>query len=271
MTYWNFLTFFLIIPIVFLSVIAAIDLFRGKKIPQALRAKPYWMAVVLHMVIAPLYTFIWDNYLVASRVWWYDPNMVSGKILWWVPVEEYVFFILQPLLGGLWILFVMRRVPFQHFEIKNQAAWRRRPLTGIFILWLLSIAILGSTWENGSYLALQLVWVLPPVALQVFFGGDILRRYSKLVLLNIMILTLYLSVADYLAIRAGTWSINPQKSLNIFIGGSLPLEEFLFFLLTNTMITFGIILFISSASWERFRQISQKLKSTAPAAQHQDR
>ena len=29
-------------------------------------------------MIAVVYTTHWDNYLVATRVWWYDPALVSG-------------------------------------------------------------------------------------------------------------------------------------------------------------------------------------------------
>ena len=44
-------------------------------------------------------------HLVATQVWWYDPQLVTGLLIGWVPIEEYLFFILQPLLTGLWLAF----------------------------------------------------------------------------------------------------------------------------------------------------------------------
>jgi lycopene cyclase domain-containing protein len=62
-------------------------------------------------VIAVVYTTPWDNYLVATGVWWYDPQLVTGLVLGWVPIEEYTFFIVQPILAGLWLLMLMRYLP----------------------------------------------------------------------------------------------------------------------------------------------------------------
>jgi len=111
--------------------------------------------------------------------------------------------------------------------------------------------ILASKWQPGNYLALELVWALPPIALQLAFGADILWRYRRLVFTAILSLTLYLSTADALAINWGTWTINPQKSLGILLGGILPVEEFLFFLLTNVLITFGVVLILAQESHRR--------------------
>ena len=40
-----------------------------------------------------------------------DPNLVTGLTIGWVPIEEYTFFIVQPILAGLWFLFWARRWP----------------------------------------------------------------------------------------------------------------------------------------------------------------
>ncbi len=59
---------------------------------------------------ALIYTTPWDNYLVATRVWYYDPRLVLNIIFGYVPLEEYLFFILQTLLAGLFTLWLWRRV-----------------------------------------------------------------------------------------------------------------------------------------------------------------
>ena len=60
-------------------------------------------------LIALIYTTPWDNYLVASGVWFYDPRLVLNRTIGYVPVEEYAFFILQTFLTGLFGLWLWDR------------------------------------------------------------------------------------------------------------------------------------------------------------------
>lgn len=259
MTYFSFLIFFLVIPIIVLAIITLVDRRRGVELPASMRNWPAWAAISLHVVVALLYTTLWDNYLVATKVWWYDPDLVTGITLWWVPIEEYTFFILQPLMAGLWLLSLARHMK-RIISPGEFLSWLRVAGPGLFIiLWLASAAILINGWKPGTYLALELVWALPPIGLQLAFGADILWRYRRLVLLTIISLTLYLSAADALAITLGTWTINPAKSLDLLLAGLLPIEEFLFFVLTNTLITFGIVLVMNDDSHARFGDIRRRL------------
>jgi len=66
--------------------------------------------------------------------------------------------------------------------------------------------------------------------------------------------TLYLIVADTLAIAAGTWSISPAQTLGIHLPGGLPLEEAVFFLVTNALIGFGVTLALAEESRIRLEQ-----------------
>ncbi|MCL4505327.1 MAG: lycopene cyclase domain-containing protein [Chloroflexi bacterium] len=55
------------------------------------------LALILLPILAMIWTTPWDNYLVASGVWRYDPSKVWNVILGYVPLEEYLFFVLQSL------------------------------------------------------------------------------------------------------------------------------------------------------------------------------
>jgi lycopene cyclase domain-containing protein len=101
---------------------------------------------------------------------------------------------------------------------------------------------------------LILGWAIPPVLLQFIFGGDILRYHGRLIALVLLPSTVYLSLADSLAMYQGIWEISPQQSTQILLGGVLPLEEFVFFLATNTLISLGSLLFLARLSHERMRQ-----------------
>lgn len=269
-TYFGFLLIFLIIPIALLLGLAWWDKRRGRETAVSFRAFPIWAAISLHVLIALLYTTPWDNYLVATRVWWYDPALVTGLTIGWVPIEEYTFFILQPILGGLWLWFLMRTDKIkpqrtQRAQRKNRLLntdYRLLTTVPLAILWAATAVILLTNWQPGTYLALELVWALPPIMLQLAFGADILWQHRRLVLLAILPLTLYLSAADALAINWGTWTIDPAQSLNIYLGGILPIEEAVFFLLTNVLITFGTVLVLAQASHERLAALKKRLRRT---------
>lgn len=260
MSYFGFLLRYLVIPISLLFVALGWGANRKRR-GETVRVRPSALAAILsHVLIAVVYTTPWDNYLVATSVWWYDRALVSGVTIGWVPIEEYTFFVLQPILGGLWLLFLQRRLPAAAEPLRNNL--RRRLIWPAALLWLVAGMLLLVGPKSGTYLSLELIWALPPLALQLLFGADILWRRRRLLLVTIAPLTLYLSAADALAIGSGTWTINPAQSLNIFVGGILPLEELLFFLLTNTLLAFGLTLILSKTSHSRLRALIQAWSSS---------
>lgn len=250
MTYAGFLLRFVIIPIVLLSVLLIFQRRKSAAVEHAgIGIPPRYLLLAL-AVIALVYTTPWDNYLVANGIWWYDPSLVLGIRFGWVPLEEYAFFLLQPALTGLWFLLLSRRItPATSFTPQNDIRYLGTAVLGI--VWLASLVILLVGWQPGTYLSLILVWALPPIALQVILGGDILWHYRRIVILTIATATLYLSVADTLAIGSGTWTINPERSLGIMLGGILPIEEMIFFLMTNVLLVFGLTLGLARESLVR--------------------
>lgn len=240
MSYFLFLFLFVIIPA--LAILAALR-FRLTKMEALL--------IGVHSLIALIYTTPWDNYLVANRIWWYDPDLVTGIVIGWVPIEEYTFFVVQPVLSGAWLVLLMRRMKTVGGEVRRGGAIRLGSVLAVGVIWIGSVVMLASGWAPGTYLGLELAWALPPIMLQLGFGADLLWARRRLVGLALASVTLYLSAADALAITAGTWEINPEKTVNFLLGGVLPLEEFVFFLLTNTLIVFGITLGLAPESLSR--------------------
>jgi lycopene beta-cyclase len=251
MRYFGFLIRFVVLPLLIFRVLRQFDDQRGRHIPDALKSWNEDYVLAAHSVVAVTYTTIWDNYLVASGVWSYDPKLVTGFTLGWVPIEEYTFFVLQPLLTGSWMQFLARRFPV---DTSPYPADKRGPLlvTGALgMLWAVSLAMLCNGNPRHKYLGLILGWALPPIMLQTAFGGDILWRYRRLVAASILPATAYLGWADSQAIHAGTWAINPKNTIGVEVIPNLPFEEFLFFLLTNTLLVFGVTLVQSTESENR--------------------
>ncbi|MAT98413.1 MAG: hypothetical protein CL608_14815 [Anaerolineaceae bacterium] len=257
MTYFSFLGLFVGVPIVIMLGVTWWDARQGRTLPRRFASYSPWAILLLHLALALVYTTPWDNYLVATSVWWYDPAKVTGIVFGYVPVEEYTFFLVQPILTGLWLLFWLRRQPDVVEPGWENGRFRYTTLIILGILWLGMVAILAASWAPGTYLALILVWALLPIMLQVGFGGDILWQHRRVVLLGLVPITLFLATADALAIYDGIWTIDPAQTLNWYLGGILPFEEFLFFLITNILVVFGMTLFLAAESQMRLAQVKK--------------
>jgi len=60
-------------------------------------------------VVAVVYTAPWDNLIITQGVWSYGPRQVLGVVIGHVPLEEYIFYVLQVFLAGLVMAGLYRR------------------------------------------------------------------------------------------------------------------------------------------------------------------
>ena len=248
MTYFGFLIRFIGVPLAIMALLTLWDRRRGRRLPADLRGLPAGPILLAHVVAAVVWTTPWDNYLVATGVWYYDPRLVTGITLGWVPIEEYTFFVVQTLLTGLWLIWLGKRLRPIGLPIPQRPAFRRTAAIAAGILWVAAVAPRLAGWIPGTYLALEVGWLGLPIILQLVVGADVLWHRRRLVAAALLPAFLYLSAADTLAIGSGTWSIAPAQSTGILLGGVLPIEEVLFFLLTNMLIVFGMVLMMGTDS-----------------------
>lgn len=251
MTYLQFLLIFIGIPLLIVAWLNWRDMQTGRELPAALRSWSVWRVILAHVVVAVVYTTPWDNYLVATGVWGYLPERILGILIGWVPIEEYTFFVVQTLLAGGWFAWLARRIGQVTQPFKPSARIRWLLTAPLIAAWLWSLYPLISGWQPGTYLALIWVWALPPIMLQTFFFGDVLWHHRKLAFTVLGSMTLYLSLADTLAIAQKTWLISETQTLGWLLGGVLPFEEFMFFLMTNTLIGVGMTLILAAESQTR--------------------
>jgi len=259
MTYFNFLLIFVFIPIALLLVITWLDLRHSSSPAQNDNGASHFdfqkapLIIGVHVLLALAYTTPWDNYLVATKVWSYNPGLVTGITLGYVPLEEYTFFVVETILAGLWWWFLARRLRLPAPETFQRApkltAWSSATLGLFWAFFTFQFFFAGEAW---NYLGIIFFWALPPILPQLLFGADILWHYRKLVFWAILIPGLYLSLTDIIALRAGTWSISETQTLGLRFWNILPLEEVVFFFITNTLIGLGMTLMLSRRGWERF-------------------
>lgn len=251
MTYFGFLARFVVLPMLILRFLIRRDEQRNAHMPEPLSNWPAIAVIGTHSALALTYTTIWDNYLVASKIWGYDPKLVTGLRLGWVPIEEYSFFVLQPLLtGSLWE-YMARRVSHDEKPYANTVAPRLAVTAAMGLAWIAAVNKLLEGQKHNKYMSLILGWALPPLMLQMVFGGDILWRNRTLIASALLPATAYLGIADSLAIGEGTWGINPEFTLKKEVIKNLPLEEATFFLVTNMLLVFGVTLVLSKESERR--------------------
>lgn len=66
---------------------------------------------------------------------------------------------------------------------------------------------------------------------------------------------------DIVALKETTWSISPAQTTGILFFGILPLEEVVFFFITNVLITFGMTLLLADISQERLAEIRKQVQA----------
>lgn len=194
------------------------------------------------MVIAFVYTTPWDNLLVAWNIWSYPPDRVLARI-GYVPVEEYAFFGIQTVMTGLWTRLLQARWPIAS-QPEPDLQIRATGATVFLALAILGVVMLvaGGRW---LYMGLIVAWACPVLSGMWWLGGHLIRARRELVVAAVLPMTLYLWAADWYAItQAGIWNITDATRTGWEIVG-LPVEEALFFLVTNLLVVQGLVM------WEK--------------------
>lgn len=246
MSYLAFLLVWIVPPIVLLA---------GMRRPPlgGVGGKRAWWSLALTCVVALVWTTPWDNYLVWRGVWNYGSGRIVGTI-GYVPVEEYAFFLLQPLLTGLLLYRILERVP----PVPSPAGGAMRAakfvvddvpntrILGVAIAALFSVIgiyLLARPSEDGTYLGLILAWAMPVIGGLWLYAGHHFWAWRRALLGALVPATVYLWIADGYAIAHGIWSISNRYSFDLDPLG-LPVEEAVFFAVTNVLSVLGTMLFL---------------------------
>jgi len=186
-------------------------------------------------VVALAWTAPWDEHLVRTAVWAYNPGAVLLRV-GRVPAEEYTFVVLQVVLVAAWALRV-QALPVRPVS-PGQRTWRGFLAWGVVAL---GGGVLTLSGGHARYLGLLRLWAAPPLALQQLVAGDVLAARRSARLRTALPVAMWLCCADRAAIAQGIWTIAPTSSTGLAVFG-LPLEEALFFGLTCLLVTDGLLL-----------------------------
>ena len=188
--------------------------------------------------LAAVYTTPWDRYLILRGAWWYGEGRVALRVAD-IPLGEFLFFVLQPVVVGLWV----GRFPVD--TSRPLALPVRTRLVGLGVaalVGLAGVALLGR--PGGLYLGLLLAWGAPILAIQWAFGWPFLVAHWRTVAVGTLVPMAYLWVVDTIALALGIWVISKEHTLGLDVPLlGLPIEEATFFLLTSLFVVQGVVLY----------------------------
>jgi len=239
-TYLEFHLSFLVPPLSVLTTATVVRARRAIRRGNRLRVigrrgRLRVIGVAAVTLLALGYTIPWDNYLISRGVWHYGEGRIA-MWLWYAPLEEYVFIVLQPLVTALFLYQLPDEV-----DATVGMDWRARTggaLAGLLV-GVAGLAMLSA--DPTYYMGAILAWAAPVLALQWAVGWRYLRRQWRRVALAVMVPSLYFWVADWLALRAGVWVISERYTTGLTVLG-LPIEEATFFVVTNCFVVQGLVL-----------------------------
>jgi len=203
-------------------------------------------ALGLVLLAVLIFTTPWDNYAAACGIWGFPTGRYSFKI-GYLPLEEYLFFLLQSLNVILAERFLTRR--FQFFQ--NACS---TPLHQEQFMMLFSFIVVWFAWgfywlknpgpRAHHYMRHLLFWFLPVIFIQYIIAGFLISSHSALLLLLTLAFGTYYTATDIIAVRAGTWFIDGQQTTGFKLFGILPWEEAVFFYLTSLLVAQSYLLLL---------------------------
>jgi lycopene cyclase domain-containing protein len=84
-----------------------------------------------------------------------------------------------------------------------------------------------------GYVAVLASCLLGTLPLEVFLGVRVYRQWRRLLLTLLPVVAVFVAW-DLYAIAAGHWAFDRGQTLGVRVGGRLPLEELLFFVVVPT-------------------------------------
>ncbi|XP_015369177.1 PREDICTED: bifunctional lycopene cyclase/phytoene synthase-like isoform X2 [Diuraphis noxia] len=197
--------------------------------------------------MAFLYTTPWDNYIIFHNAWMYKPKNILA-VIGYVPVEEYMFFVIQTIMTSLWALVCTRWSPACFSFNFNKTSYTMIRWIPILVLALTTIQgyNIATPGKDTFYLGCIMWWSCPVIMFLWYGAGNYFVKKSTSTTIAIIVPTLYLCWVDRIALKDDVWHINEKTSLNIFVADDLPFEECLFFLITNVIIVLGSMAFDKS-------------------------
>ncbi len=204
-------------------------------------------AVILAIVVA--FTTPWDNYAVHRGIWDFPDQKYFFRI-WLLPVEEYLFFVVQ---SAEVLLFCHGLAgPGRLRRAENPDLRAPGVLLTLLCLALAWLAV--GLWSRRGFprrahkLYHHQFLFGPVLALQLTNAAPAILANGVTLALATGTVGLWLSAADLVAVRHGIWDFDESQTLGWKWRGRLPVEEILFFFVTSLLVAQSYVMLAPVAS-----------------------
>ena len=204
-------------------------------------------ALGLVLLAVLLFTTPWDNLAAKWGIWGFPREKYSVR-LGYLPIEEYAFFLLQSVNVMLAVRAIFHFEPDWQLGQQTQVGkWTLICLAASLIPWtLVAIQLRWLRHKCGPRVnyAAHLAWFLPVVYAQWVLAPPLFWEHAGLLALVTAAFGIYYTLADLVAVRAGTWFFDEKQITGVKLGGVLPWEEIAFFFLTSLLVAQSYLLLL---------------------------
>jgi lycopene cyclase domain-containing protein len=196
-----------------------------------------------------IFTTPWDNLAAKWGIWGFPREKFSFRV-GYLPVEEYAFFLLQSANVMLAVRALFRFESDWLIGLDTEVGkWTLICLGASAVPWILvAIQLRWLRRKAGPCVnyAIHLAWFLPVIYLQWVLAPKLFGWHAGLLALVTVAFGVYYTLADLVAVRAGTWFFDEKQITGVKLGGILPWEEIAFFFLTSLLVAQSYLLLLPS-------------------------
>jgi lycopene cyclase domain-containing protein len=205
------------------------------------------IAVVLTVLFALVVAFTspWDNIAVKRGTWDFPSDRVWFRI-YYLPVEEYAFFLLQTaivsflVIGLLWYSGGFSSIG--HIALAETIA-----SAAFLLIWFASGWLYRRCYQMPRRLTYAwhlLFWFLPVIGVQWIIASEVLLPNIGILALSTAVVGTYLTLADVVAVRRGIWFFDDSQITGFRFFRVLPWEEAAFFYITSALVAQSTLLLL---------------------------
>jgi putative membrane protein len=203
-------------------------------------------ALAITLLAAAAFTTPWDNFAVMWGIWDFPRHRYWFR-LGYLPIEEYLFFLLQTFNVILGCRAILWAWPSLKTGLATPLTWTHAIQAGVIVFsWLMVGAwYLYHLPKRSHYYALHLLfWFLPVIILQWVLAPHLMAAHAGFLAIVSFGFGFYYILADLVAVRAGTWYFDEEMNTGFLLFGILPWEEAAFFFLTSLLVAQSYLLLL---------------------------
>jgi lycopene cyclase domain-containing protein len=207
------------------------------------------IAMLCVLLVSVVFAAFWDTHAIRSGIWSFPKGKVSARI-GVIPVEEYLFFIVQSVQAVL-LVHVFERMFGPMAPPRFTGAGPITTVAAVLIALFSILAAHRSSHRFGAgtrfHYAYHLAsWFVPMLLLQWLLAWQLLLPHILPILASTALLSFYLSVADVAAIQERIWVLDEKQITGHKILGVLAWEEVAFFVIANLVLTQTYFMFLAA-------------------------